>query len=126
MNVRQAAFERYLADPIDGATALGLVDGLAKLQMGELLSPESTRRLLAIMSNTKTGPQRLKGGLAPGWSCAHKTGTGQNLSGTTAGYNDVGILTGPDGRSQPFRRRVAGSCPQDFRPNMRSGGWWLR
>lgn len=99
MDVRRAAFERYLADPIDGATPLGLVDGLAKLKRGELLSPASTQLLLATMSRTKTGAQRLKGGLAPGWSCAHKTGTGQDLGGTVAGYNDVGILTGPDGRS---------------------------
>jgi beta-lactamase class A len=99
LKTRQAALERYLADPIDGATAIGLVDGLTKLKRGQLLSPASTHRLLQIMSNTKTGPQRLKGGLEPGWTCAHKTGTGQNLAGTTAGFNDVGIITSPDGQS---------------------------
>jgi beta-lactamase class A len=99
ISVREAALQRYLADPIDGATALGLVTGLTKLKQGELLSPTSTARLLDTMSHTKTGPQRLKGGLVPGWSLAHKTGTGQNLGGTTAGYNDVGILTAPDGHS---------------------------
>lgn len=99
MAVRRAALDRYLADPVDGATAVGIVDGLTKLKKGQLLSPESTRRLLSIMSNTRTGPQRLKGGLESGWTLAHKTGTGQNLSGTTAGYNDVGIMTAPDGRS---------------------------
>jgi beta-lactamase class A len=51
------------------------------------------------MSNTKTGPNRLKGGLAPGWRLAHKTGTGQVLGGVQAGYNDIGIVTAPDGRS---------------------------
>ena len=99
MPVRRAAFERYLADPVDGATPEGIVEGLAKLQRGELLSPESTRRVLTIMANSRTGPQRLKGGLTDGWTLAHKTGTGQNLEGTTAGYNDVGIVTAPDGRS---------------------------
>jgi beta-lactamase class A len=64
-----------------------------------LLSPASTQRLLAIMSNTRTGPQRLKGGLAPGWRLAHKTGTGQVLGGVQAGYNDIGIVTSPEGRS---------------------------
>jgi len=97
--VRRAAFERYLANPVDGATALGIVDGLDKLHRGALLSPEATRHLLFTMSNTKTGKQRLKGGLSPGWSCAHKTGTGQDYGGTVAGYNDIGILTSPDGRS---------------------------
>lgn len=95
---RRAAFEHYIDDPIDGATPEGLVDGLTRLRRGELLSPASTERLLSIMSNTRTGAQRLKGGLAPGWHLAHKTGTGQVLGGTQAGYNDIGILTSPDGR----------------------------
>ena len=51
------------------------------------------------MSRTHTGPNRLKGGLAPGWVLNHKTGTGQELAGQQAGYNDIGILTAPDGRS---------------------------
>jgi beta-lactamase class A len=89
----------FLAGPIEGATPAGLVDGLSKLHQGELLSPPSTQQLLATMSNTRTGAQRLKGGLKPGWKCAHKTGTGQNLDSTAAGYNDVGILTAPDGRA---------------------------
>jgi beta-lactamase class A len=99
METRRAAFERYLSDPVDGATPLGMVDALARLKKGELLSPGSTQRLLDIMSNTRTGPRRLKGGLAPGWSLAHKTGTGQVLGGTQSGYNDIGVMTGPDGRS---------------------------
>jgi beta-lactamase class A len=51
------------------------------------------------MGNTKTGANRLKGGLRPGWSLSHKTGTGQVLGSVQAGYNDIGILTAPDGRS---------------------------
>lgn len=95
---RRQAFERYVDDPIDGATPEGITMGLARLQRGELLSPASTERLLSIMSQTRTGRQRLTGGLAPGWRIAHKTGTGQVLGGTQAGYNDIGILTSPDGR----------------------------
>lgn len=95
---RRAAFQSYIEDPVDGATPEGLVDGLARLRRGELLSSASTERLLSIMSQTRTGPQRLTGGLAPGWRIAHKTGTGQVLGSTQAGYNDIGILTSPDGR----------------------------
>jgi beta-lactamase class A len=95
---RREAFEHYVLDPIDGATPLGIVAGLARLQRGELLSPASTERLLSIMSQTRTGPQRLTGGLAPGWRIAHKTGTGQVLGDVQAGYNDIGILTSPQGR----------------------------
>jgi len=98
INRRRTAFEDYVEDPVDGATPNGIVGGLARLQRGELLSPESTRRLLSIMSQTHTGPNRLRGGLAEGWSISHKTGTGQVLGGEQAGYNDIGLLHSPDGR----------------------------
>jgi len=99
LSVRKAAFNRYVEDPYDGASANGITYALAKLKRGELLSPASTARLLRIMSQTSTGPNRLKGGLKAGWSLSHKTGTGQILGATQAGYNDIGILTAPDGRS---------------------------
>ena len=99
LSVRRAAFERYVNDPYDGAAPNAVVNALARLKRGELLSPVSTQRLLDIMSRTKTGANRLKGGLAPGWVLNHKTGTGQVLGAQQAGYNDIGILTAPDGRS---------------------------
>jgi beta-lactamase class A len=73
---------------------VALLDVLAR---GRMLSPSSTRRLLAIMAETKTFPDRLKAGLLPGWSLAHKTGTSGTWRGVTAATNDVGVLTAPDG-----------------------------
>ena len=99
MAVRKAAFNRYVEDPYDGASANAIAGALARLKRGELLSPASTARLLMIMSQTSTGKNRLKGGLKPGWSLSHKTGTGQVLGAAQAGYNDIGLLTAPDGRS---------------------------
>lgn len=96
---RSAAFMRYIADPYDGAAPSAIVNALARLKRGELLSPSSTAHLLDIMSHTHTGPNRLRGGLEPGWTLSHKTGTGQELGGVQAGYNDIGILTAPDGKS---------------------------
>lgn len=96
---RKAAFERYVKNPYDGAAPSAIVNALSRLKRGALLSPASTQYLLDTMSRTHTGPNRLKGGLAPGWSLNHKTGTGQVLGEAQAGYNDVGILTAPDGRS---------------------------
>lgn len=98
-SVRQAAMDRYLADPVDGATANGMVEALARLVRGELLSPQSTALMINTMRSSRTGPQRLRGGVPDGWLFGHKTGTGQNLNGMTAGYNDVGIVTTPDGRN---------------------------
>ena len=96
---RSAAFKRYIADPYDGAAPSAIVGALASLKRGELLSPASTAHLLNVMGHTRTGPNRLKGGLRSGWTLCHKTGTGQVLGGVQAGYNDIGILTAPDGRS---------------------------
>ena len=99
IKVRSAAFNKYIANPYDGAAPAAIVAALAKLKRGELLSPQSTAHLLDVMSRTHTGANRLKGGLQPGWALNHKTGTGQELGGVQAGYNDVGILTAPDGKS---------------------------
>ena len=99
MKVRSAAFNRYVASPYDGAAPSAIVRALARLKHGELLSPPSTSYLLDVMSHTHTGANRLKGGLEPGWVLNHKTGTGQELGGQQAGYNDIGILTAPDGKS---------------------------
>ncbi len=97
--VRKAAFYSYVNDPYDGASPAAITAALARLKRGELLSQESTRRLLYIMGNTHTGPNRLRGGLEAGWTISHKTGTGQELGALQAGYNDIGILTAPDGKS---------------------------
>ncbi len=94
---RQKALNRYLADPYDGASANGITLGLSLLGQQKLLSPASTDRLLSIMLASKTGPLRLKSGLRPGWKLAHKTGTGQELGSLATGYNDVGLLTAPNG-----------------------------
>lgn len=94
---RETAINRYIADPVDGASPLAIARALDRLARGELLSGESTQRLLGIMARTKTGPNRLKAGLPAGWAIAHKTGTGQVLDSVATGYNDVGIVTAPDG-----------------------------
>lgn len=94
---RQAAMNNYLADPVDGASPAAIASALTRLARGTLLSPESTEYLQGVLSRTKSGPKRLKAGLPPGWQFMHKTGTGQNLGGMTAGYNDIGIATAPDG-----------------------------
>jgi beta-lactamase class A len=95
--LRRRLLDAYVADPEDGATPKGIVRALGRLQRGELLSPASTTRLLDLLAASETGPQRLKAGLGPGWRIAHKTGTGQDLGDLTTGYNDVGLITAPNG-----------------------------
>ncbi|RYE04053.1 MAG: serine hydrolase [Sphingomonadales bacterium] len=96
--VRRAAFDAYVSDPPDGAAPLAIAGALARLKRGELLSPTSTDWLIATMEAAKTGRARVRAAVPAGWTYAHKTGTGQDLGGRTAGFNDVGILTAPDGR----------------------------
>lgn len=114
--VRERAMQRYIDNPPDGAAPLAIADALARLVRGELLSETSTRLIVSTMESSKTGWARLKAGLAPGWSLAHKTGTGQELGRRNAGFNDVGVVTAPDGRryavavmigdtTQPMRQR---------------------
>jgi beta-lactamase class A len=95
---RRAALDAYIANPPDGAAPLAIADALSRLARGELLSESSTRVMLETMARTVTGRSRLRAAIAPGWQLAHKTGTGQDLNGRNAGFNDVGILTAPDGR----------------------------
>ncbi|MPT48294.1 MAG: serine hydrolase [Sphingobium sp.] len=98
-SVREKALDDYLANPPDGAAASSITLALAKLKRGEMLSPSSTAYLISTMEGAKTGPQRIKGGVPAGWRYGHKTGTGQDLAPRSTGYNDVGIMTAPDGTS---------------------------
>ena len=104
---RRAAFEAYLADPIDGATPVGIAVALARLMRGELLSSVSTELLLATMEQTRSGPRRLKGGAPAGWSVGHKTGTGQFFDGEQSGFNDIGVLTSPERREYSVAVMIA-------------------
>ena len=111
---RRAIFDAYVDDPVDGASTMALADALARLARGELLSEQSTAQLIGLMRDAKSGPNRLKGGLPEGWQIAHKTGTGQVLDivppgviGEQTGYNDIGILTAPDGRQYAVAVMIA-------------------
>lgn len=97
-DVRAAALQRYIDNPPDGAAPLAIADALARLSRGELLSETSTRLLLDTMAASVTGRARLRAAIPAGWKVAHKTGTGQELGRRNAGFNDVGLVTAPDGR----------------------------
>lgn len=106
-SVRKAAMDRYVSDPMDGATPAAIARSLARLKRGELLSAPSTRYLITMMESTETGRARLKAGVPAGWKLAHKTGTGQDLRNRTAGFNDVGIMVAPDGTSYSIAVMIA-------------------
>lgn len=109
VRVKQAALETYLTDPRDTATPEDMVALLAKLQSHQLLSEKSKALLLKIMTDSSTGQHRLKAGLPPGWSIAHKTGTGPEVLGIGTATNDVGIISSPTGRHIALAVFIAGS-----------------
>ena len=80
------------------ATPDSMVILLSMLQKGRGLAAPSREMLLAWMTETTTGPQRIKGLLPAGTRVAHKTGTSATVQGLTRATNDAGIITLPDGR----------------------------
>jgi len=80
------------------ATPKAMVELLAAFQKGRGLSPASRALLMQFMTETGTGPRRLKGLLPAGTVVAHKTGTSGTAKGLTRATNDAGLITLPDGR----------------------------
>lgn len=115
---RLAAMRAYLADPRDTATPRGMLQFLTLLNENALLSPTSTRALLQLMTDTRTGARRIKAALPEGAVLAHKTGTGRTDLGLNVGVNDVGIFTlpeegGVDRRSYALAVFLSGSTLDD-------------
>jgi len=73
------------------------------------LSESTQGLLLRLMTESKTGPKRLKGLLPAGAVVAHKTGTSGTENGVTAATNDIGIITLPNGRHLAIAVFVADS-----------------
>jgi beta-lactamase class A len=79
-------------------TALSATQLLTLFFNRKILSQSSYSFLWKIMTETSTGPKRIKGQLPPGTLVAHKTGTSAtNEKGITAAVNDIGIVTLPNG-----------------------------
>lgn len=78
-------------------TPIAITELLKKVYEGTILKSQSLDFLNRILTETTTGPNRIKGQLPPGTLVAHKTGTsGTNKAGITAAINDIGIIQLPD------------------------------
>jgi beta-lactamase class A len=94
----ERGYKAFLADPRNCSTPDAAIAFLRKLVKGELLSPESTQRLLALME-AQTIPNRLRAGLPQGVRLADKTGTSGSFGDRRAAYNDIGIIRWPNGHT---------------------------
>ena len=80
------------------ASPHGSVQLLRRLHERRGVSEQSQQLLYKFMTETPTGPQRLKGLLPKTAVVAHKTGTSGALKGVFAATNDIGLVTLPNGR----------------------------
>lgn len=105
---RWRGVQAFLDDPRNRATPIAAAEFLRKLWHGELLSERATRELLDLMYG-QTVPARLSAGLPAGVRLAHKSGTSLSMRGVTAAFNDIGILTWPDGHAVVVAAFLTGS-----------------
>jgi beta-lactamase class A len=106
---RRAANLAYLADPRDTSTPRSMLNFLAKLDAEQLVSPASTRKLLALTLATPRGNDRIRAGLPRDARFAHKPGSSGADLGLTAAFNDVGIFVLKDRRSYACAAFLTGS-----------------
>ena len=107
--IRQQAMDRYLADSRDTATVPGIIGFLDKLAIGELLGADSTRFLLALMTNRTATARGLAAGLPPGSTLASAGASTDTSLGFTPADNEVGIATLPGGRRLAIAIFLVGS-----------------
>jgi beta-lactamase class A len=84
--------EAVPGDPRDTTTPGAMLKTMAKLTLGDALSPASRERLQGWLRGSRTGDKRLRALLPAGWSAGEKTGTGAYRT-----SNDAGLLWPPSG-----------------------------
>ena len=83
-------------------------DALVLRNVPELWDVGTTQRLLRLMYD-QTVPNRMRAGLPPDVRFADKCGTSYTLDGQTAAFNDIGIITWPDGHTVVVAAFLTGS-----------------
>jgi len=87
---------------------------LKKFSQKTVVSESSTDYLMKLMVETSTGADRLKGMLPKGTEVAHKTGwSGRDDKGITAAFNDIGIVTLPNGNHYAIAVYITNSTESD-------------
>jgi len=83
-------------DPRDTTTPRAMVDSMLRLFTQNVLSLPSRALLIDWMTAARTGTDRVRAGIPPGWQAGDKTGTGENNA-----VNDLAIVY-PPGRRPIF------------------------
>ncbi len=96
-------------DVRDSATPEAMVQLLAGIYQGRFLSRESRNVIISAMERCRTGTRRIPALMPDDVTVAHKTGSLNNTS------SDIGIITGPDGRSIALAIYVTGQGGRENR-----------
>lgn len=96
--MREEAMDRALADSRDTATVPGMIALLDKLASGQLLGVDSSRFLLALMTNRPEASRGLAAGLPAGSTIAVVGSSSHTSLGFTPTDNQAAIATLPSGR----------------------------
>lgn len=85
--------DRYLADHRDSTSPRAYAGLIVRLAAGLLVQPRLSKFVLDLMDRTKSGDDRLKGGMLSGWTFAHRAGLARSAEGVTPAFNDAGLAT---------------------------------
>lgn len=94
---QKKAIDRFVADPRDSTSPRAFALLYFRMLSGHLLELQHTSFLLDLMRRTKTGLDRLNGGMLPGWTMAHRGGQLRTVNGISAAYNDSGLASHKSG-----------------------------
>ena len=107
---RQAALQAALKDKRDSVTPEASVAFVEAQAKGNWLREPTHNALIdQIVTETKSGPDRIRAGLPAGARFAHKTGAGLTMDGVNHATNDIGLVTLPNGRVFAIAVYLAGS-----------------
>ncbi len=107
---RQQALQAALKDKRDSATPEASVLFVEAQAKGNWLrDPAHSALIDKIVTETKSGPDRIRAGLPEGARLAHKTGAGLTMDGVNHATNDIGLVTLPNGRVFAIAVYLAGS-----------------
>ncbi|MBL0911245.1 MAG: class A beta-lactamase, subclass A2 [Bacteroidia bacterium] len=82
------------------STPFAMVQVFEKFYKGNALTEANRDLLWQMLTESTTGPRRIKGQLPEGTVVGHKTGSsGTNDKGITAAVNDAGVIILPDGQA---------------------------
>ncbi len=87
------SLDRYLADARDTASPRAFASLIVRLAAGNFVQPRLTKFVLDLMQRTKSGDDRLKGGMLKGWTFAHRAGLARPAESVIVAFHDAGLAT---------------------------------